>query len=88
MEFPQPLQQFRPTIQFAMEVQPDSAIPFLGVLVIRKWTTLATKVYRKSTHAGQHLNFKSSHLLHVKKSFNSEFTLYSFHHMTTMTRYV
>jgi hypothetical protein len=32
-----------------MEGQPDSAIPFLDVLRIRKETTLTTKVYRSLT---------------------------------------
>jgi hypothetical protein len=42
----------RPSIQFTMEIESDSAIPFLYILVIRKETTLGTKVYRKPTHTG------------------------------------
>jgi hypothetical protein len=57
-----------------METEPNSPIPLPGVLIIKKRTALATEVYRKSTHARQHLYFKSNHLLHVKKRFNSEFT--------------
>jgi hypothetical protein len=37
------LSSSRPSIQFAMEIESDSAIAFLDVLVIRKGTTLATK---------------------------------------------
>jgi hypothetical protein len=44
------LNSLRPSIQFTMEVESDSAIAFLDVLVFRKETTLATKVYRKPTH--------------------------------------
>jgi hypothetical protein len=55
----------RPSIQFTMEV--DSVIPFLDILVIRKEMTLATKVYRKPTHTGRYLNFRSNHLPHVKR---------------------
>jgi hypothetical protein len=40
----------RPSIQFTMETESDSAITFLDVLDIRDESTLATKVYRKPTH--------------------------------------
>jgi hypothetical protein len=36
-----------PSIQFTMEIESDSAFPFLDVLVIRIGLTLAIKVYRK-----------------------------------------
>jgi hypothetical protein len=60
------LNSLRPSIKFNMEIEPDSAIPFLNVLFIRKGT-LATKVYRKPIHTGQYLNFKSNHKPHVKR---------------------
>jgi hypothetical protein len=44
------LYSLRPSIQFTMEKELDTAIAFLAVLVIREETTLATKVYRKPTH--------------------------------------
>jgi hypothetical protein len=37
----------RPSTQFTVEIESDSAIPFLNILVIRKEMTLTTKVYRK-----------------------------------------
>jgi hypothetical protein len=40
----------RPSIQFTMETESDSAIPFLDVLVIRKETTLATKIHETHQH--------------------------------------
>jgi hypothetical protein len=48
-----------------MEIESDSAIALLDVLVIRKETTLAPKVYRKPTHTGWYLNFNSNHPPHV-----------------------
>jgi hypothetical protein len=51
-----------------MEIESDSAIAFLDVLVIRKGTTLATKIYRKPTHIGRYFNFKSNHPPHVEGS--------------------
>jgi hypothetical protein len=51
-----------------MELESDSAIAFLDVLVIRQETTLATKLYRKPTHTGRYLNFNSNNLPHVKRS--------------------
>jgi hypothetical protein len=71
---PEQLQNFlshvnslRPPIQFTMEIESDSAIPFLDILVIRKEMTSTTKVYRKPTHTGQYLNFNSNHPLNVKR---------------------
>jgi hypothetical protein len=36
-----------------MEIESNIAISFLDVLVIRKETTLTTKVYWKPTHTGR-----------------------------------
>jgi hypothetical protein len=43
------LNSLGPAIQYTMEIEPDSAILYLDVLVIRKGKTLANKVYRKPT---------------------------------------
>jgi hypothetical protein len=48
------LNSLRHSIQFTKKIQSGSAIPFLDVLVIRKGTTLANKVYRKPTHTGRY----------------------------------
>jgi hypothetical protein len=60
------LNSLSPSIQFTIETESDSAIGYLD-LVIREETTLATKVYRKSTLAGRYLNFNSNHPPHVKR---------------------
>jgi hypothetical protein len=46
------LSSLRVSIQFTMEIESDSAIAFLHVLVVREETILITKVYRKPTHTG------------------------------------
>jgi hypothetical protein len=61
------LNSLRPSIQFTMEIESDSAIAFLDVQDIRRETTLATKVYRKPTPTGRYLNFSSKHPPHVKR---------------------
>jgi hypothetical protein len=50
-----------------MEIESGSMFPFLDVLIIRKGLTLTTKVYRKPSHTGRYLNFKSNHPTHVKR---------------------
>jgi hypothetical protein len=54
-------------MELTVEIESNSAIHFLDVLVIRKRTTRATKVYRKHTHTGRYFNFKSNHPPHVKR---------------------
>jgi hypothetical protein len=68
-KFPQPPE----TVHYGNIV---STITFLTVLVIRKETTLATRVYRKPTHTGLHLNFKSNLTLHAEKK-NIKFRVFS-----------
>jgi hypothetical protein len=58
---------WRPFTQFTREIESDSIISFLDVLVTRKGSALATEVYRKPIHTGRYLNFKSNHPLHVKR---------------------
>ena len=63
------LSSLRPSIQFTMETESDSAISFLNVLDSKEEITLATKVCRKATHTGRYLSFNSNHPLHVKRDF-------------------
>jgi hypothetical protein len=58
-----------------MEIESDNAIPFLDVLVIRKGTILATIIYRKYTHTGRYLSFKSNHPPHVKRGLIPSLTI-------------
>jgi hypothetical protein len=61
------LSSLRPSIQFTMEIESDSAIHFLDLPVIKKEMTMTIKVYRKPTHTGRYLNFQSKDLLHIKR---------------------
>jgi hypothetical protein len=56
----------RPTIKFTMEVETDSAIQFLDVLVIRKWSTLGTRSTENPQNTDRYLNFQTNHPPRVK----------------------
>jgi hypothetical protein len=48
-----------------MKVEANVSLPFLEVSVMKKYPKLAIKVYRKPTHTGPYLHFKSNHPHHV-----------------------
>ena len=51
-----------PDIKFTMEVEEEGKIPFLDVLITRQGDgVLKTTVYRKPTHSGRGINFRSFH---------------------------
>jgi hypothetical protein len=60
------LSSIRPTIKFKMEVEVNDTFLFLKFLVMKKDPTLATKVYRKSTHTCSDILFKCSHSNRMK----------------------
>jgi hypothetical protein len=61
------LNSLRPAMQFAIDMESNSVILVLDVLVIWKETTLVIKVYRKPTHTGRYFNLNSNYLPHVKR---------------------
>lgn len=50
-----------------MEFEINKSIPLLDALVTRKDGSIITTVYRKRTHKGQYVNYKSNPSEHVKK---------------------
>jgi hypothetical protein len=71
---PARLQQFfdhinsvRPTNKFTMGVEAYNTLQFLEVLVMKRGSKLIIEVYRKPTHTGRYLHFKSNHPHHVKR---------------------
>ena len=56
------------TIQFTVEVERDSSLPFLDTLLQRKEDgSLGVTVYSKPTHTDRYLDFQSHHPHHVKR---------------------
>ena len=55
-------------IQFTVEMEENSQLPYLDVLVHRDEDTLTTEVYRKKTKTDQYLHFLSHHHPQVKTS--------------------
>ena len=54
------LNSFHKNIEFTYEMEENGKIEFLDVLTIRHNDTLKTTAYRKKTHSGVYLHWKSS----------------------------
>ena len=48
-------------VQFKMELEKESFLPFLDVGITKSEGKLITKVYRKPTHTQQYINWASNH---------------------------
>jgi len=63
------LNDFHPSIQFTMEKECNKQLPFLDIhLTCSSNGTITKKVYRKPTHTGRYLNYKSYHHISQKMS--------------------
>jgi len=66
-EFTKHLNTQSPSITLTTEKEQDKQLAFLDVTVVREKEGLKTTVYRKKTHTGRYLNYKSNHCESVKE---------------------
>jgi hypothetical protein len=67
-EFTQYLNTISPNIKLTTEKEHNNRLAFLDVNVVKSSNALKTEVYRKKTHTGRYLNYKSNHCESVKES--------------------
>ena len=86
-EFLLTLNGIHPSLSFTMELEDNSKLPFLGMVIIRNRPRLETKVYVKPTDTGlllhyqSHVDVKYKHSL-VKTMLNRAFKLSSNWHFS------
>lgn len=66
-DFSKHLNTQSPNIKLTVEKEKDKQLAFLDVCVARENDGLKTTVYRKATHTGRYLNYKSNHSESVKE---------------------
>ena len=63
-EFLSTLNVIHPSVSFTTELEDNSKLPFLGMVIIRNGSRLDTKVYRKPTNTGNAVRHQLSDLSH------------------------
>ena len=58
-KFKEYLSSKHPNINFSIEKEKDSCLPFLDINIFREYEKSVSKVYRKKTFSGVYTNFKS-----------------------------
>ena len=61
------LNNVEPSIKFTYELEYNSTLPFLDILLIRNINKLEFKIYRKSTCKNDHIQFYSHHNNNIKR---------------------
>ena len=68
-EFLNHINNIVPTIKFTMETENNNELVFLDLTITRLNTkSFSSKIYRKPTHSGRYLNFKSDHPMQHKRA--------------------
>ena len=61
-------------VKFTLEPMINNQMPFLNCLVIREDSNLEVKIYKKSKHTGQYINYTSNVAPNIKASVISALT--------------
>lgn len=67
-EFTEHINKVSPTIKLTTEKEENHKLAFLDVNVIKDKDSLKTEVFRKKTHTGRYLHYKSNHTESVKEA--------------------
>ncbi|RWS18348.1 hypothetical protein B4U80_03587 [Leptotrombidium deliense] len=67
-EFMKFINNIRPFLKFTNELECESRLPYLDVLVRRNYNSIETSIYRKPTNSYRYLNFKSHVSIQNKKA--------------------
>jgi hypothetical protein len=82
------INSIEPAIQFTVEVEKDSMLPFLDLKIMKNEDgSLKFNVYRKPTHSGKYLDFGSEHTLSQRLSVVSSLTYRALTHCTSSDDY-
>ena len=62
------LNELSPSIKFSFEWENNNQLPFLDILIVRKWGMIFTDIFRKATHCNTYIHYFSYHDESIKLS--------------------